>query len=198
MAFCAWCGNHVPAVSYASCARCGNPTNGAQRVAGGASGGQGAGLVIGLLIGGLALVAVLGILAAIAIPNLLTAMQRSKQKRTTADMRMIASALEAYGTDHNQYPPGNTAADLTSALTPRYIKTLPELDGWGNPIWYGCWPAGECRSYAIGSAGGDKVFEHDSLQEYTAGTKTTNFDNDLVFSDGDFVQYPEGVQTGGR
>ena len=35
----------------------------------------------------LIVVAIIGILAAIAIPNLLTAMQRSKQKRTMADMR---------------------------------------------------------------------------------------------------------------
>jgi type II secretory pathway pseudopilin PulG len=197
MAFCAWCGNHVPAVSYASCPRCGNPTNGAQRVAG-ASGSQGAGLIIGLLVGGLALVAVLGILAAVAIPNMLTAMQRARQKRTAADLRSIASALEAYATDNNKYPPGTSAADLTSALTPKYAKTLPGLDAWEHPIRYECWPGGECRSYALGSAGADKVFERDSLQEYTAETKTTNFDNDLVFANGQFVQYPEVLTTGGR
>ncbi|MDQ6799248.1 MAG: prepilin-type N-terminal cleavage/methylation domain-containing protein, partial [Acidobacteriota bacterium] len=39
----------------------------------------------------LIVVAIIGILAAIAIPNLLTAMQRSKQKRTMADMRTIAT-----------------------------------------------------------------------------------------------------------
>ncbi|HMC21457.1 MAG TPA: prepilin-type N-terminal cleavage/methylation domain-containing protein, partial [Thermoanaerobaculia bacterium] len=43
----------------------------------------------------LIVVAIIGILAAIAIPNLLTAMQRSKQKRTMADMRTIATAWEA-------------------------------------------------------------------------------------------------------
>ena len=43
----------------------------------------------------LIVVAIIGILAAIAIPNLLTAMQRSKQKRTMADMRSVATAWEA-------------------------------------------------------------------------------------------------------
>ena len=47
----------------------------------------------------LIVVAIIGILAAIAIPNLLTAMQRSKQKRTMADMRTIATAWEARATD---------------------------------------------------------------------------------------------------
>ena len=198
MAFCAWCGNHVPAVSYAACPRCGNPTNGAQRVAGaGDSGGKAAGLIIGLVIGGLVLVAIIGILAAIEIPNLLTAMELSKQKRSMADMRTLAVATEAYGTDKNEFPPGSTASDLTSALVPTYMKSVPAADAWGTPIKYECWPAGECTTYAFASAGKDKTFEHGSLQEYTAGTKTTDFDCDVVFSNGSFVQYPEGVQSGG-
>jgi len=40
----------------------------------------------------LIVVAIIGILAAIAIPNLLTAMQRARQKRSMADMRTIATA----------------------------------------------------------------------------------------------------------
>src|SRR5437660_12266334 len=50
----------------------------------------------------LIVVAIIGILAAIAIPNLLTAMQRSKQKRTMADMRTIATAWEARATDRSE------------------------------------------------------------------------------------------------
>jgi general secretion pathway protein G len=200
MAFCAWCGNHVPQASYALCPRCGNHTNGAQRVAGGgASGGQAAGLVIGLVIGGFVLIAVIGILAAIAIPNLLTAMQRAKQKRSMADMRSVAAAVEAYATDNNKYPPASSyAAELEPVLMPTYIKQLPKLDGWGTAIRYECWPAEECREYAVGSAGGDKNFEHQSLKEYAAGTKTSDFDCDLVFANGKFVQYPEGVQGGAQ
>ena len=51
----------------------------------------------------LIVVAIIGILAAIAIPNLLTAMQRSRQKRTMADMRTIATGWEARATDVNGY-----------------------------------------------------------------------------------------------
>ncbi len=51
----------------------------------------------------LIVVAIIGILAAIAIPNLLTAMQRAKQKRTMADIRAIATAWEARATDMNTY-----------------------------------------------------------------------------------------------
>src|SRR5215813_5867250 len=51
----------------------------------------------------LIVVAIIGILAAIAIPNLLTALQRSRQKRSMADMRTISTAWEARATDENKY-----------------------------------------------------------------------------------------------
>lgn len=190
MAFCAWCGNQVTDVSYAACPRCGNPANGSQRVAGG-EGSKSAGIIIGVIVGGLVLVAIIGILAAIAIPNFLTALQRSRQKRSMADMRTIATAVEEYATDENRYP---EQSDLSSALVPKYVKSIPTLDGWETQFRYECWPAGACRNYAIGSAGADKTFEHESLQGYTQETKTTDFDNDIVFSNGSFVQHPEGVQ----
>src|SRR3954464_5648987 len=94
----------------------------------------------------LIVVAIIGILAAIAIPNLLTAMQRSKQKRTMADMRTIATAWEARATDVNKYNAAGTIsavtacsnsitqADLSGALAPTYIKLLPNKDGWGNTL----------------------------------------------------------------
>ena len=39
----------------------------------------------------LIVIAIIGILAAIAIPNLLNAVQRGRQKRTMADMKALAS-----------------------------------------------------------------------------------------------------------
>lgn len=197
MPFCAWCGNTVSQVSYSPCPRCGNPTNGAQRAAR-AGGSDNTGIIIGIVIGGIVLVAFIGILAAIAIPNLLTALQRSRGKRTMADMRSIATALESYATDHNdEYPPATSpyVASLSSELSPAYIKSVPTVDGWGTALRYECWPAGKCEHYAIGSAAGNQKFEQDSLQNYSEGA-TTQFDADIVFSDGKFVQYPEKT-TGG-
>ena len=52
----------------------------------------------------LIVVAIIGIIAAIAIPNLLNAIQRGKQKRTMADMRAVGTAVEAYAVDNNFYP----------------------------------------------------------------------------------------------
>ena len=71
-------------------------------------------------------------------------MQRSKQKRTMADMRTIATAWEARATDMNRYDAAGVPSTLagsarqlrrrwTRMLSPTYIKTLPQNDGWGNP-----------------------------------------------------------------
>ncbi len=71
------------------------------------------------------------------------------------------------------------------------------MDGWNHPFRYECWASegsDKCDHYAVGSAGRDGTFEHPTLREYKlvgTGTKTTNYDNDLVYSDGEFVEYPE-------
>ena len=150
----------------------------------------------------LIVVAIIGILAAIAIPNLLTAMQRSKQKRTMADIRSIATAWEARATDTNSYLVTGAAAtvdgaalavnvtptQLTAQLSPTYIKSLPKKDGWDTEYQFGTDSPGAV--YGIQSAGKDKSFV-----ATTAAGPTTDFDCDIVYSNGSFVTYPEGMQT---
>jgi len=146
----------------------------------------------------LIVVAIIGILAAIAIPNLLTAMQRSKQKRTIADVRSVATAVEAYATDHKQYPNAIDVSGLRAELVPTYIRMIPANDGWGHPLHYDAWSSQGTGtdSYAIGSGAKDGDFLHQSLRDYLAHPHaTTSFDDDIVFSNGSFVQYPEGIQV---
>jgi len=64
----------------------------------------------------LIVVAIIAILAAIAIPNFLDAQIRGKFARAVSDMRTLATAVEAYAVDNNDYPPNN------------YV------DWWGTPI----------------------------------------------------------------
>lgn len=52
----------------------------------------------------LIVVAIIAILAAIAVPNFLEAQVRAKVSRVKSDMRSIATAIEAYCVDTNQYP----------------------------------------------------------------------------------------------
>src|SRR5881296_2230292 len=89
----------------------------------------------------LIVVAIIGIIAAIAIPNLLNAIDRSKQKRTMADMRSVGTSCEEYSIDNNFYPVQTTMTDVSGpvsgVLTPTYIKVVPATDGWNFPIQYG-------------------------------------------------------------
>jgi type II secretion system protein G len=145
----------------------------------------------------LIVIAIIGILAAIAIPNLLNAVQRGKQKRTMSDMRTLATAIEAYAVDQNAYPgascPGGAltthaavGTNSFSLLSPTYIGSPPVQDGWGTFFEYG----NNTNAYCLWSAGRDKTT---AALLANCGT-TTDFNNDIVYGNGSFIQWPEGVQ----
>jgi len=143
----------------------------------------------------LIVVAIIGIIAAIAIPNLLNAIDRSKQKRTMADMRSVGTACEEYAIDNQFYPnSGGTRAALTPtsaitlALQNGYIKIVPLADGWNWPIEYGT-PTGG-TGYTIVSPGKDGPPAAAIVQQ-----QTTNFNCEIVFMQGQFIEYPQGAQT---
>lgn len=52
----------------------------------------------------LIVVAIIGILAAIAVPNFLEAQTRSKVARAQSELRTLVTGLEAYHVDNNAYP----------------------------------------------------------------------------------------------
>lgn len=52
----------------------------------------------------LIVVAIIGILAAIAVPNFLNAQVRAKIARCVSDMKSLETALEMYRMDNNDYP----------------------------------------------------------------------------------------------
>ena len=85
----------------------------------------------------LIVVAIIGLVAALAIPNLLNAIQRSKQKRTMSDLRAIATALESYAVDNNSYPDIDGLTDvLIVPLQPNYMRNVPTTDAWGHNTLY--------------------------------------------------------------
>ncbi len=53
----------------------------------------------------LIVVAIIGILAAIAVPNFLNAQMKAKISRVKADFRSISTAFSMYQLDNNLYPP---------------------------------------------------------------------------------------------
>lgn len=62
----------------------------------------------------LIVVAIIGILAAIAVPNFLNAQIRAKVARTNADLKALSTAIDTYFLDHNKHP--NNMSHLTVHL----------------------------------------------------------------------------------
>ena len=138
----------------------------------------------------LIVVAIIGIIAAIAIPNLLNAIDRGKQKRTMADMRSIGTAIESYAVDNNFYPKGMSnvgSAGISTHVSPIYMKTVPTSDGWQN-VWH-IDSTNTGSQYTVTSYAKDG-----SLGTNTGGT-TADFNCDIVFANGQFFQWPQGTQT---
>ena len=162
----------------------------------------------------LIVVAIIGIIAAILIPNLLDALQKAKQKRTVGDMRDVGASWFSWLTDQigaaaaGQQPGLWTPGDLTMMVgggdallsqlyvssTMFYIQEVPNRDGWGNNYeYYQADTPLAVQVMAIfspGRTGGG------TLQgEYNMGPfLTTDYDQDIVWSDGFFVRYPAGAR----
>ena len=137
-------------------------------------------------------VAIIGIIAVIAIPSMLDAIDRGKQKRTMGDIRSVSMAVETYSVDFSRYPRNVTTltpvrTSVKTYLVPMILSTLPELDGWSRDILY--------QSSASGSAYTVRSYGKDSQYSSTSSGKTNDFDCDIVYQDGGFVAWPEGIQT---
>jgi hypothetical protein len=123
-------------------------------------------------------------------------MQRARQKRTMADMRALALAWDSRATEAGRYAAAGmtmlavpvTMEQMETLLTPTYVREMVRVDGWKNELEFAVdTPA---TSYMIRSYGRDGV-----PQSPPAGGATTQFDCDIIYSNGQFIQYPDGVQV---
>ncbi len=136
----------------------------------------------------LIVVAIIGIIAAIAMPNLLNALDKSKQKKSMSDLRTIGTAVEAYATDTAKYPMNITTwTSLKGVINPYFIKNPPDGDGWSNQ--WDVSTASDGSIYTLSSFGKDAVVSP------RTGGMTDQFDCDIVYSTGQFFQWPQGTQT---
>ena len=151
----------------------------------------------------LIVVAIIGIIVAIAIPNLLAAVQRARQKRTMADIKAVATVWESYFVDYAYYYPGGGCSQidglslpamrlifssLAAELQPTYISKIPWNDGWNRPFYFYTDVSASAQSYKIESWGKDGASD-----DYCGST--TSFDNDIVLFTGQFLEWPEGPQA---
>ncbi|MFL6290812.1 MAG: type II secretion system protein [Thermoanaerobaculia bacterium] len=153
----------------------------------------------------LIVVAIIGIIAALLIPNFLDALQKAKQKRTVADMRNAGTAMFSWLTDQvgaaaagaaatdvdlSKYT-ASDAATVASVLVPQYLQSVPAKDGWKKDFsyWLETTEVLKAQVMAIGSGGRDASTPSGS---YTvAGFDPTDYDQDIVWADGFFVRWPQ-------
>ena len=89
----------------------------------------------------LIVVAIIGILAALLVPNAITAMQKAKQKSTMKDMVTMMTGAIDFATDHGEAPDLGQAGVLSTGdtfitdISPFYIKLCPVNDQWGNAYY---------------------------------------------------------------
>ena len=132
----------------------------------------------------LIVVAIIGIVAAIAIPNLLTALQKGKQKATMGDMKTIGNAIGSYMVDNSIAP--NALTDIGKF----HIQKIPTSDGWGHG-WQYIRGTTNLDEYSLGSTGRDTAFTwHSGNTSYTV-SQLSDFNFDIILSNGTFTYAPK-------
>jgi prepilin-type N-terminal cleavage/methylation domain-containing protein len=85
----------------------------------------------------LIVVAIIGILAAIAIPNFLEAQLRAKVAKAKAEMRNLHIAIEAYRIDDRNYPPDWNEPGSRASFFPGdgYVEGVMERQVGSDRLW---------------------------------------------------------------
>ena len=163
----------------------------------------------------LIVVAIIGIISALLVPNLMNGLQNANQTRTQADMKSVGTAWMQWLTDQVSAAAAGSSttatftwseftypdfahADLAALLRPSntffYMQNVPERDGWNHPYRYGFAGSDKLLSTQVlgiwsGGRDGSTTAQPDSSYEIRA-FPGTDFDQDLVWADGYWVRWP--------
>jgi type II secretion system protein G len=171
----------------------------------------------------LIVVAIVGILSALVIPNAIVAIQKAKQKETMKQITHLATAIADYVTtvgyapdSGNQAGPIQSSGNFLSSISPMFLRVCPINDQWGNPllVYTGAAiasvyeiPAEDiyAEDFLIvslgrdGEDGGDESFTYNTSNP-TAGyyqiESIADFDNDLISLDGAWLHAPRIMLRG--
>ncbi len=158
-------------------------------------------------------VAVIGIIAAVMIPNLIDALHKARQKRTVADVRSLGSAWLSWLADHTGAASSGAAktynsgdfvdvdfATLTSDLRPTdtffYMQELPQKDGWGFDLRFAMGlRRGIVDRILVCAQARDGAFDGCAQGQIAVEPfLTTDYDQDIVWADGFFIRWPSGLK----
>jgi len=164
----------------------------------------------------LIVVAIIGILAALLIPNALEAIQKAKQKSAMKEIMTVSTAAVDYITDNGDFSAILMGGPLTSGnafvtrIASFYIKVIPISDPWNTPYQVGAGSAGVMTvistatsvgadDFAMASWGRNKAVGPVGAAQYSTTNPEggryivsgmTSFDNDLVAWNGSWVAGP--------
>ncbi len=110
-------------------------------------------------------VVILGVLAALVVPNIMSRPDQAKVTVAQTDVKAISSALEMYRLDNGYYPSSEQGLEALVVMPsgspePRnwnpdgYLKKIPQ-DPWGNPYQYERPGSKNPTSYDLYSLGAD-------------------------------------------
>ena len=158
----------------------------------------------------LVVIAIIGIIATLIIPMFLDALQKGKQKRTMAELRLVGGCWMAWLTDQvgagaaGSQPREYDLEPLTQITAEQLLNSLyisqsffyctevPALDAWGHDYEYFVNETNllapqvmAIRSPGREGAFGDLVY---TIGPYVA----TDYNEDLLWADGLFIYYPAG------
>ena len=173
----------------------------------------------------LIVVAIIGILAALLIPNALEAIQKAKQKSAMKEIVTIATACADYMTDHGDFSAIAQDGAISAgnafmlALSSFYVKIIPVNDPWNNPynVYLGSAAVTGVVTGAVPADVGDDDFVIESWGRnkvagltYSAASyatddpeagrynvsKMADFNEDLVNWNGSWICGPTSVAVG--
>lgn len=167
----------------------------------------------------LIVVAIIGILAVLLVPNAITAIQKAKQKSTMKSVTTIATAIADFITDNGEAPasPSGFALAATDpfygSLAPFYVRVIPVNDEWGEPFHIWCNATDVSSSYGgITGLSGDFVVSSygrgcevegftfvptDPDAGYFNVSSMNDFSLDLISFSGSWIRAPRALATAG-
>jgi type II secretion system protein G len=169
------------------------------------------------LIEMLIVVVIVGILAALLIPQFISSIQKAKQKGTMQDMNNIAKSIIDYITDAGYAPEQSGAivagSSFVEEIRPFYAKAIPLIDQWGTAFNVYCGTTIDSAGlsgltvtgaddFIIISYGRDKQQTASSFDPldprsaYFDMTSLPSFNEDLIIWNGSWIHAPKTGQLG--
>ncbi len=144
----------------------------------------------------LIVVAIIGILAVMAIPSFLNALERARQATTVESVFRMGTGIEQYRVDNHAVPAAADVRELQEIFEETEINANRSiaLDGWGVELAY---EYTGTRFYTVMSYGSDHAEGPEVTPDANGSLIVKHFDEDIIWSDGIFIQRPDGAQTYG-